>query len=295
MLLALLLLEAALRVGAVYVALTRRVPGIATGRGRQIVCLGDSNTYGLHVRGEDAYPAVLERELNEHGAAGVRVLNLGIPGNNSSRIRNALPAVLAAHHPDLLTLMVGVNDFWTAPEPIDAAGHRSGPTSFLWRWSRVYRLAFVIWRATQTPADGPGPLGELPSPRGPGPKPADARFGWTVQEGGVADWDRGLRDNLTAIVAEARAAGVPVVLVTYPSDGPIYAGVNQMLRAAAVELGTPLVDVTAVVTPRCWGSYCRDLLFRDQHPTAKGHALAGRTLTEALVAGPSPILRPASE
>jgi lysophospholipase L1-like esterase len=279
-LIALVLIELVLRAGAAYVATAGRLaPKAGHDGGRRVLCLGDSNTYGLYVNGEDAYPALLQRDWNEATPSRpIEVLNLGMPGNNSSRVRNALPRLLATHRPALVTLMVGVNDWWTVPEPV--AAETAGVSSVLWSVSRTYRLAFMVWRANDPAAtDGSG---QMPVPRRAGPKPAAAKFGWTTQPGGVADWDQALGRNVAAIVAEARRLAVPVVLLTYPADVTFYGTANAVLRDTARGLHVPLVDLAAAVTPECTPPACRNLLFPDYHPTARGHALAAHALAGAL-------------
>jgi lysophospholipase L1-like esterase len=280
-LLALVLIEVLLRAGAAYVAGGRANAKLAHDGARRVVCLGDSNTYGLYVNGEEAYPALLQRDWNEvTPSRPIEVLNLGMPGNNSSRIRNALPRLLATYRPDVITVMVGVNDWWTVPEPV--AAEAAGVSSLLWRASRTYRLAFMLWRAND-PASTEGP-GRMAAPRRAGPKPAGERWGWATQPGGVAEWEQGLRRNLEAIVEEARRFAVPIVLLTYPADVTFYGTANGVLRDTARLVGTPLVDLAAAVGPECTLPACRNLLFPDYHPTARGHALAARALTDALAA-----------
>ncbi|OGB95519.1 MAG: hypothetical protein A2Z31_05045 [candidate division NC10 bacterium RBG_16_65_8] len=50
----------------------------------RIIALGDSLTYGYGVAAEEAYPAVLERELGKRFA--VEVLNLGVAGAQSADV-----------------------------------------------------------------------------------------------------------------------------------------------------------------------------------------------------------------
>src|SRR5262245_47203277 len=92
------LLEAGLQVGALYVAAThpqgdtRPVTGAV-----RVMCLGDSNTFGLYYGKERAYPATLEQFWNAANPTHIEVINLGFPGNNSSVLRNRLPEALRVH------------------------------------------------------------------------------------------------------------------------------------------------------------------------------------------------------
>ena len=52
-----------------------------------MLCIGDSNTYGLWLERSQAYPQQLETLWNERNESPkLEVLNLGFPGTNSSRI-----------------------------------------------------------------------------------------------------------------------------------------------------------------------------------------------------------------
>jgi len=112
----------------------------------RVVCIGDSNTYGLLEARENAYPAVLERLWNAATPARpVEVLNLGFPGLNSSKMRQSFRDLMIALRPDLVIMLVGVNDIYTAPIPIaDEAGVTARAQYALWRLSRVYRLLYML-------------------------------------------------------------------------------------------------------------------------------------------------------
>ena len=78
----------------------------------------------------------------------VEVLNLGFPGLNSSKMRQSFRDLMIALRPDLVIMLVGVNDIYTAPIPIaDEAGVTARAQYALWRLSRVYRLLYMLVRA----------------------------------------------------------------------------------------------------------------------------------------------------
>jgi lysophospholipase L1-like esterase len=110
-------LEAALQIGAAAVRITHESQGAAKDPDRpRILCLGDSNTYGLYVARHETYPAQLERELAAlRPDPPVEVLNLGAPGLNTSRLLRKFPELLATLAPDLVIVMMGANDMWTDP------------------------------------------------------------------------------------------------------------------------------------------------------------------------------------
>ncbi|MEE2829140.1 MAG: GDSL-type esterase/lipase family protein [Myxococcota bacterium] len=77
-----------------------------------ILCLGESNTWGLGAPSSMSYPRQLERFLQEdYPETSIRVVNGGVPGTNSWRILEALPSNLEKHQPDLVILQAGLNDY----------------------------------------------------------------------------------------------------------------------------------------------------------------------------------------
>ena len=106
--LALALLEFVLQVGALYVDATRSDPPAWLTGDRRILCLGDSHTYGLWLDRDQAYPEQLEALWNESvESPKIEVINLGLPGMHSSRLRREFPGLLETFAPDLVILIVG--------------------------------------------------------------------------------------------------------------------------------------------------------------------------------------------
>ncbi len=80
-----------------------------------IVAVGDSLTEGLGVDEEMAYPAVLERKLQDLGYP-YRVINAGISGETSSGTLARIKWVLTLN-PDIVILVIGANDGFRGIEP----------------------------------------------------------------------------------------------------------------------------------------------------------------------------------
>lgn len=78
----------------------------------RIVALGDSNTFGWGVREDEAWPAVLERLLNESLADARRfeVLNLGIPTYDSIQEAEILRRLGPTLDPDFVVVLYDPND-----------------------------------------------------------------------------------------------------------------------------------------------------------------------------------------
>lgn len=81
----------------------------------RIVCLGDSVTFGSGVDDDAPYPVVLESMLEEQGRGDIEVVNLGVPGFNTSQELYFYEAVGRALQPDLVTILAVRNDWggWT--------------------------------------------------------------------------------------------------------------------------------------------------------------------------------------
>jgi lysophospholipase L1-like esterase len=129
LLLTLLLLEAGLQIASFFVrGTTDRPLPRALGRDEvRVLCLGDSNTFGLHLDPQHAYPRQLEALWNEATEAPkLQVVNFGYPGASSASVLRDLDETLASFAPDIVLLMIGANDAWTALSP--AKGQRRRPS-----------------------------------------------------------------------------------------------------------------------------------------------------------------------
>ena len=80
-----------------------------------IVAVGDSLTEGLGVAEEFAYPALLEKKLQDQGYR-YRVINAGISGETSSGTLSRIKWVLTLK-PDIVILVIGANDGFRGIDP----------------------------------------------------------------------------------------------------------------------------------------------------------------------------------
>src|SRR5262249_1140746 len=125
----------------------------APGNAEQVIlCVGDSFTYGLGAKSQDgAYPAHLERQLKSRGHAS-RVINSGWPGLNSLQALQKIQSLLAEVKPDLVCIMLGRNDGWSAPplRAVDDLTLATDGRSFRWTWRTGQLLKILLDRIRMT-------------------------------------------------------------------------------------------------------------------------------------------------
>ncbi len=289
LLLGLLFLEAAFQVGAFVVRATgRELPAAwVTGRFR-VLCIGDSNTYGLWLDRSDAYPQQLESLWTEEVVQPkAEVINIGIPGMNSSRVVRDFPRFVDAFDPDLVIVMVGVNDFWTLP--FDIGGAEVVGRNVIQRRSLVYKLYYLIARSFDareievvmdaSPVDGMRGADHVV-------RYGDEEFdmGFVRAKEGLWGDAQGLERNLTILAEQAESFGVPLTFMTYPGRWSFYHSTNPVIVRVGEETDTPVIDLTAVFRPLCPKQDCPRYLFPDQHPNVIGYRIVAETIVERLSA-----------
>jgi lysophospholipase L1-like esterase len=282
--LAVLALEGILRVAA---GLTpARAPDRPAwlGSARRILCLGDSNTYGLYVDRSLSYPRLLQTLWNSRsGERSVEVFDMGFPVTNSSKLLKEFDRMLLAFRPDVVTVMIGANDFWTVSETAPESPHlRERVAALLWRTSRAYRLFYMLAHMLQAPRVE---VTKMPDHR------ALVRYGAyqfdlggkTRPTDGSDDRPRGpeLARNLARLPAHVAKIGAQLVFVTYASGQGFYGAANGVMRTVAKQTGTPLIDVAAEFRALCPQRPCQ-YFFRDEHPTGAGYERIAQVLVERL-------------
>ncbi len=147
LLLGLLLAEAGLRA---YGALLRHSGrGADNGGGRVILCAGDSFTYGIGAPAGESYPDSLQRLLDaKFGDGAYRVVNAGVPAQNSSELAANMEALLEKYRPAVLLVLTGTNNyslrdsnfFLFAPSEVSRAELLALKTDALLSEFKLYRL-----------------------------------------------------------------------------------------------------------------------------------------------------------
>jgi len=275
----LVLIELALEAAAPLVqsAMLRRSPTPSPDAPLTILCVGDSNTYGLYVP-QWSYPAQLLARLRPRFRGPVAVVNRGVPGQSAAQVAQALPDDLRGVHPDLVLVLAGLNDAWnTAPE--------AGPLAFLARL-RLVRLVRVLLSGVASPGSfevRTDERGEIVVDRGEGGR----RLNLT-EAGAAPPQDEALRERVRAglqrIVDECRDFGAEPVLMSYAENGGTHSQVSAVARELAQADHVLFIDHERLFADAFAREGHDALMFNEHHPNARGYALMARSIDDALAA-----------
>jgi lysophospholipase L1-like esterase len=270
-------------------------------RGRRVLLLGDSFTFGQGVSYEMTWGAIAEGLLQQRGVP-LHLINAGVQGMDTRSELLLLRELAPRYRPEAVVVGFLINDLYTNV-PLDTA---SKPATGSAEWSHVRDEVFVRAGAAQTfhllqlarrivtssdaiyarlylAAPGRGEFLRLPLSARP-------RRQLAVTE-----------QLLKQLAAECRALNVPLVVLSIPQQFQVLQQLTQGERAGDIdvafydryfaELGrrvgftwVPTLDslVEAEASAR--------LYYRlDGHLSADGHAVVGKVLADALMplVGPS--------
>ncbi|MCB1615631.1 MAG: hypothetical protein KDI30_06430 [Pseudomonadales bacterium] len=311
-LLSVFLLEVVLQIGALVIDKRQMEPASwMNGSATRVVMMGDSNTYGIYLDEAESYPARLaEKWNNQNPDHQIEVINLGFPGVNSSRILKNLPEVLKMFKPDLVTVMVGVNDFWTAPVDVEGVENRLSPVEKFFRdYSRVYKLVYMLERELYNPQDlkidqqarkldfsaeqnerfvelinsEDVQLENQDMPNAVSYGDVDFSIGYVFEPQQAAP-AKSLGKNLKLMADICQQYGVDLVFLTYPYYEGVQKVANRQMKQVAKQQGVSLINVAAAFRRLCAGASenCPDYFFPDFHPLATGYDKVADVLVNAL-------------
>lgn len=115
-----------------------------------ILCLGDSFTFGAGTTPENSYPRQLERLLRENVSKDINVIDGGRGGNTSSLLLKNLQEDIYKYHPDVVIIMIGINNHWNLEDSSFFLLNKDY-LSFVERLGRllghlrIYKLAKIVW------------------------------------------------------------------------------------------------------------------------------------------------------
>lgn len=249
--------------------------------GRRLLLLGDSNTFGIGVDGDETFAHYLRRWLSLRTDGTWEVLNCGVPGYSVLQMRQLFATVARAFDPDAVVIYTGAwNDFSPAMGRDDlevlaalgGAGIR-GPAIGLASLA-LFRFFRAILgppaRATSRFEKGDYQRFWESGHRPDGPRLSETRF----------------RHVLSELCQEVRAAGAKVVVVVPPApnltrekwcDSGRYA---RICREVARLHADAVADARSELVLDAEGD---KLAFHDIiHPSPYGHMVIASSLSRAL-------------
>jgi lysophospholipase L1-like esterase len=141
--------ELTLRVGA---ALAPRLFSHGATRAGAILCVGDSNTFGVGAPKGRSYPDQLKELLAGEGETR-EVVNLAIPGFESRKAVDRLAAEIGDDPPSCVLFLAGVNDEnnngFVRPFEIDRASRVAQSVHGALRWSATWRFLETAFHVLQ--------------------------------------------------------------------------------------------------------------------------------------------------
>ncbi len=266
---------------------------------RRVLVLGDSATFGEGVASEEAFPAVLERELGRRAAAGDgrwEVLNAGVEGYNTVAEVAWLELYGLALRPHAVVVGFNLNDFDHAPV-MNALGlltrdldQRIVASSPVHRSELLLLLRWLAW----------GPPGLPPAPQGLPPPPR--RDGFTGLDRYVSAlrkqyWAQPTDDRWHAMVAAlarlrhlTAERGIDLLVAILPDGDQLNVSdpdlrPQQRMAALCADLGLPCLDLH----PHFVASGIPNLHFDIMHPNAAGHRIVARVLADRLGGPAAPV------
>ncbi len=295
----LLSLEIALQGGHLLVAGLRADSSLSHPGAPTILCVGDSHTYGTSLPEEKSYPAQLENELSERGIQ-ANVVNMGIPGQNTSELRRALPELLERYDPDIVLVLICANNDWNRTDLLwsDLQDGKLEPGSRTWLLKAWYKISgslrtiqlvrYLIYNNVMEF----DPNEKEPDRHG--------RVHFHHSRFGTDDWQRGpeladrtMRD-LCAIVDRVREHGSSPVFLNYPAQpfAPMFLA-NYFIEQVSRTRSVPLVNVEEAIKPLFWpdesnfDKKARDRIFLDDpgetHLDGTGYGIVARETADLLI------------
>ena len=240
------------------------VPGAA-----RVLHIGESTTFGLGVKPDEAYPAVLAGLLEERYPGRRFVgLNRGIPGLTTTAMLRTLPDKLQVVRPGLVTIMAGANDYNDQLNGLRPA-RESWVPAFVsdLRVYKMTRLAFELARS-----DVKRENGEILFYRHGASK--NILYEEPKDEEKIRRVTKDLRTNLVEMIRLCRRKGVSVVFVGYIQA----IEENAVLSAVAEEQGIPFVSTFIHLHERPPGLFGED----GWHPSPAGHRHIAGKIADAL-------------
>jgi lysophospholipase L1-like esterase len=260
----------------------------------RVLALGDSATFGEGLAVEEAFPALLERDLNAAGRGRWEVLNAGVEGYNTEAEAAYLERRGLAFDPEVVVVGFNLNDYDYAPV-LGPLGVLTGdPTARISAHSLANHSEFLLLlRGLVAAVERARYRAAAPPPE---PAPAPERFDafdrfvsalrkayWRHPTDGR--WQT-MVDALRRLGTLTRARGIRLVIAILPDGDQI--GVpdpdltpQQKVVGICAEAGLDCLDLYAAFA----AAGDRPLFLDIMHPNAAGQRIVARELAAHLLGG----------
>ncbi len=255
-----------------------------------ILCLGDSSTFGLGASNvfKYSYPSQLQKILNEKNhAKKFKVINLGVPGSNSSQLLNRLRNNILKYKPAIIIVQTGENDYWNLYESNIGNYYNVSffkrlflSTELILNYSKLYRflkLISVASNKSKIVADTAYDDTEMETYVPAGGK----RYGFSLRHpANTIAYTSLINDNFTKIVQIAKSYSVKILFLRYHIGG--YLSIHFYQEQLFNQLGVPYVNNRTVFVEaqkRGMNPFGRD----KWHPGDIGYQLIAKNIYNKMI------------
>lgn len=281
-----LLAEILFRIGGVIANKTMIEPAKSVQNAEvSVICIGDSSTYGLEASDPDkySYPAQLQALLDEKvDDRKFNVLNLGVPGMNSSQVLHRFRENLLKYKPDIAIVMIGINDPWNLEENSRLQGYNEkniygrffSDFQLLLNKSKIYQFFKIIYVSSTF---------QEQKINIPGFNAKTKEQGFTYSKEDIARSSalyNSISNNLIEIKQIAEQQHVALIFMKYHNSG--WGGPEIVINESYANLNVPVVDQLSIFTKaKALGFNVRG---KDGwHPNDFGYSLMARNIFNKMV------------
>ncbi|MFH0984788.1 MAG: SGNH/GDSL hydrolase family protein [Candidatus Omnitrophota bacterium] len=212
------------------------------GEGYRIYCVGESTTWGVGAsdRASKNYPRQLEEMLNkQYPSANVQCLFDQTIGQNTSEILAKLPRHIMKYRPQLIVLLVGVNNRWNMDRSNILLFSKNTTVSRATLQVLIFLDQFRVWKLFKSLAFAYGFPKEHWDFFVPPSGEAREELERKKEEAGSI-FDDLAEHDIEEMIKLCKASHIPVILCTYPMHTTI--GLRRSQQDLARQFDVPLVD-----------------------------------------------------
>lgn len=249
----------------------------------RILCLGDSTTYGIGASNvnEFSYPSQLQKLFdNKIPNNNYEVINLGKPGINSSQLLNRFEKNVAEYKPDIVIIMVGINDPWNFEESnildfynVTAAKQLYMRIELLLNQSKLFRFFKLVFMSRK--------FNELTVPDFDNKALSHAVEFYSSDPAKATAFHDAIVNNITKLKEIAYHHNVTIIFMKYHNIG--WGHPEPIIHHTYEQLGVPVVDNENLFKKA--KQLGINVLGNDNwHPNDIGYALIAKSIFNKMVA-----------